>query len=36
MLNGEGNENSKKKKTNNKTKHKYYMKLPELHVLWRN
>ena len=41
MLNGESNENSKKKKkqTNNetnKTKQKYNMKLPELHVLWRN
>ena len=42
MLNGEGNENSKKKQTNkqqnkqNKTKQKYNMKLPELHVLWRN
>lgn len=37
MLNGESDENSKKKtQTNNKTKQKYNMKLPELHVLWRN
>ena len=40
MLNGESDENSKKKtQTNNKTnktKQKYNMKLPELHVLWSN
>ena len=36
MLNGEGNENSEKKKQTSKTKHQYNMKLPELHILWRN
>lgn len=42
MLNGEDNENSKKKTNKQTTKQtkqnkaKYNMKLPELHVLWRN
>ena len=40
MLTGDGNENSKKKnkQTTKQTKQNTntYMKLPELHVLWRN
>ena len=36
MLNGEDNENSKKNKQTKQNKAKYNMKLPELHVLWRN
>ena len=37
MLNGEGNEKSKKtnKQTTKQIKQKYKMKLPELHILWR-